>query len=69
MAQDSMAQLMDRWTNDAAFRAQYEADPEQAIRAAGLDLSEEDWQTVRSANFELSDGALSERINKPRVRF
>ena len=69
MVEDSMKQLLDRWTNDPGFRDQYHADPEQAIRSAGYDLSEEDWQAVRSADFELPDAALAERINKPKVRF
>ncbi len=69
MTQDAMKELLDRWTNDSDFREQYQADPEQAIRSAGLELTDEDWLAVRSADFELSDAALAERINKPRVRF
>ena len=67
--QDAIQQLLDRWTNDPEFRATYQADPEKAIRSAGFDLSDEDWQAVRATNFDLADGKLAERINKPRIRF
>lgn len=67
MGQMRMQELMDRWTNDPDFREQYQADPEQAIRSAGFNLSDEDWKAVRTANFDLSDGRLPERINKPRI--
>lgn len=69
MTQDAMEQLLDRWTNDAVFRQQYQTDPEGTKRSEGFDLSDEDWEAVRSGGFDLSDGVLAERINKPRVRF
>ncbi|MEP7378938.1 MAG: Os1348 family NHLP clan protein [Chloroflexota bacterium] len=66
---DALEALLERWTNDTTFRDEYDADPEQAIRSAGLELSDEDWRAIREAKFELTDGLLPARVNKPRVRF
>ena len=66
MAQDSMADLYDRWSSDSAFRDRLEQDPESAIRDSGIALDDDDLQALRDAKFDLADGALAERINKGR---
>ena len=63
-----MDQLLSRWMDDAEFRDTYAADAEAAVRAGGFDLTNEELATLQSNNWNLSDGALAERANKPRVR-
>ena len=61
---EGLEQLMDRWTSDAGLRTRLQSDPEAAIRETGIELDNEDWEALRSARFDLSDSALSERVNK-----
>lgn len=68
MTQTTMEQLLDRWLNDTAFRDELQRDPEATIRATEIALTDEDWQVLRAANYDLSDGALAERVAKPRAR-
>ncbi|HEY7037039.1 MAG TPA: Os1348 family NHLP clan protein [Thermomicrobiales bacterium] len=68
MERNGLDVLLDRWLNDPAFRDGLGSDPESAIRASGIDLSAEEWDALRAAKYDLSDGALAERVNKPRLR-
>lgn len=68
MERTGLEMLLDRWLNDTAFRDGLESDPESAIHASGINLSDEEWKELRAANYDLSDGALAERVNKARMR-
>jgi len=64
-----MARLLDRWMEDDAFRDAFAANPEEAIRAGGIDLTADDLAALHSVEWNLSDGGLAGRFNKPRARF
>jgi DNA-directed RNA polymerase specialized sigma24 family protein len=56
---------VERWSADEQFREDFRADPEAAIDAAGITLSDEERETVRSFDLSgLSDAELQERVNK-----
>ena len=65
---NGMDQLLDRWMADDAFRDAYTANPEEAIREGGFDLTADDLAALQSVSWNLSDGALAGRTNKPRTR-
>ncbi len=62
--QQAMQQLADRFMNDAAFREEMRQDPEGAAERSGLQLDEEDRQSLRSMDWGGSDEALQERVSK-----
>lgn len=47
MSREGIETLMDRWTNDPAFRTQMRADPEGTVRTAGVSLDAEEWAALR----------------------
>ena len=65
MAREAIEQLLDRWTNEPAFREQMRADPEGAVRESGVELDEDEWAALRSADWDLTDEELAERASKP----
>jgi predicted ribosomally synthesized peptide with nif11-like leader len=67
MSREGVETLMDRWTNDPAFRTQLRADPEGAARAAGVDLDTEEWAALRGIDWSLSDEELQARSSKVRM--
>ncbi len=62
--QEAMQQLADRFMNDAEFREQMRQDPEGAAERSGLQLDEEDKQTLKSVDWSGSDEQLNERVSK-----
>lgn len=59
---------VERWSADEQFREDFRADPEAAIDAAGIKLSDEERETLRSLNVSsLSDAELQERVSKSSV--
>lgn len=64
MSGEAIKQLIERWTNDEAFRNEVRKDPEAAVRATGLELTEEEWAGVRAVDWSLSDEELQARVNK-----
>jgi len=63
-----LERLLDRWMNDASFRDAFQDNPEEAVRNGNFDLAADELQTLQAANWNLSDGALAGRVNKPRIR-
>ena len=64
MSREAVNELMDRWENDPAFRAQIRQDPEGTIRATGAQLDPDEWAALRSVDWSLSDEELQARANK-----
>jgi putative modified peptide len=65
MSQEAMRTLVERWTGDAAFRAQMRQDPQAAIRDSGLNLTNDEMAAVTSiASENLSDQELQARVSK-----
>jgi len=57
--------IMDRWFNDALFRAELSADPEGTVRRGGFELNEMEWAALRRwENGSLAHEALQPRITK-----
>ena len=42
MSRKAVEQLMDRWVNDSAFRAEVRRDTEAAVRRTGLELDQDE---------------------------
>jgi hypothetical protein len=56
---------VERWSADEQFREDFRADPEAAIEAAGITLTDEERDTLRSMDVSsLSDAELQERVSK-----
>ena len=64
MAKDGVDRLVDKWLNDASFRAQMQRDLEGTVKRSGITLSEEEWATVRNVVMTTADEALRARISK-----
>ncbi len=63
--QEAMQQLTDRFMNDADFREQMRQDPEGTAESTGLELDDEDRQSIRDWDMSSSgDEELKERISK-----
>lgn len=57
--------LVEHWSKDEQFREDFRADPEAAVAGAGVRLTDEEWDTIRSFNPALlTDEALQERVSK-----
>ena len=63
MSRESIETLIERWMEDDAFRVAVRKDPEEAIRATGLELTKDEWGAVRNFDWSLSDEELSARAN------
>ncbi len=64
----ALDQIMERYTQDPAFKAQLKADPEAAAKSAGIALDDEDRQALRGLDFSLSDQELQQRVSKGSFR-
>ena len=64
MSRDTVSQLMDRWINEPAFRAEMRNDPEAAIKSSGVQLDDDEWSAVRGMDWTLPDAELQSRISK-----
>ncbi len=64
MAMQGLEQIMERYTQDPAFKQQLQADPEAAAKAAGITLTDEDRAALRGLDFSLSDQELQQRVSK-----
>ena len=59
-----MEKLIDQWMNDESFRTELRRDPEGAVRARNIELNEDEWATLRSVDWSMSDEALQARVTK-----
>lgn len=51
MTDSPLDKIMDRWRDDAAFRSQMRSDPESAVRSIGVELSDDEWATLRGMDW------------------
>lgn len=63
MSREAVETLMDKWTNEPAFRAEMRADPQAAVKKAGVALSDDEWAALRTIDWKLSDEQLRSRIS------
>ena len=64
MSQTALAQVMDRYTNDPAFRAELKSDPHGAIEHSGIQLDANEREAVSKIDWNLPDEQLKERVSK-----
>ncbi len=64
MTSSNIEVLLEKWEKDTAFRAQLRSDPEAAVRAAGLSLTEDERAALRSVDWSQSDEQLAARASK-----
>ena len=64
MSREAIGTLMDKWTNDPAFRKQLRADPEGAVKRSGASLSADELASLRNIDWSLPDEQLQARASK-----
>ena len=64
MSRQAVEELMDRWMNEPAFRAEIRQDPEGTVRRSGAELDEDEWAALRSIDWSLPDEELRARASK-----
>ena len=64
MSLDAVADLVERYLNDAVFRTAFGNDPEAAVAAAGFDLDAGELEALHGAVSASDDQALRPRISK-----
>jgi hypothetical protein len=64
MSQDAVAELVDRYLNDPAFRAAFVRDPEAAVIAAGFALDEAEFAALNATVSKRDDQPLKPRVSK-----
>jgi hypothetical protein len=62
MSREALEQLVQRWTDDAAFREALQRDPEGTIERAGYRLDEREWTIVRDTDWGQTEEALRTRM-------
>jgi len=67
MGREMMEALMEKWTADPEFREGLRKDLEGTIRAAGLELSEDELRALKAVDWTLSDEELGNRASKAAV--
>jgi len=67
MSREAVMELTERWINDPSFREALRRDPEGAVRATGAELDEDEWTTLRNADWSVSDEELLTRASKSRL--
>jgi hypothetical protein len=64
MSQDAVADLVDLYLNDLAFRDAFVRDPEAAVVAAGFALTEAELDALRASISPHTDQPLKPRVTK-----
>ena len=64
MPREAIAELVDRYLNEPAFRAALQQDPEGMVRRSGIALNEDELAALRSIDWSLPDEELQARVNK-----
>ncbi len=62
MSREALEQLVQRWMNEPAFRAEIRHDLEGVIERAGYELDEEEWSVLRNTNWSQPDEELRTRM-------
>ncbi len=55
MSYVAITQLLARWLNEPAFRAELCADPESTARRHGFELTDEEWAALRHFDWTASE--------------
>jgi hypothetical protein len=55
MSYAAIEQLLDRWLNEPAFRAELCEDPASTARRHGYDLTDEEWAALCRFDWSLAD--------------
>ena len=64
MSHDAVADLVERYLNDAAFRTAFGHDPEAAVAAAGFELDDDELAALHSTVASHDDQPLKPRVSK-----
>jgi hypothetical protein len=64
MPSQSAETLIDKWINDTAFRNAMRRDPDAAVKAAGVTLSDDERAALKAIDWSQSDQQLAERTSK-----
>lgn len=64
MSRPILEKLIDKWTNEPAFRKALRRDPDGALMDAGLELDHEELAALKAADWSLSDDELELRLSK-----
>ncbi len=64
MPREAIAELVDRYLSEPAFRAALQQDPEGTVRRSGIALNEDELAALRSIDWSLPDEELQARVNK-----
>lgn len=64
MSVQDMTKLVAQALKDDQFRQSLLATPDEAVKAAGLELSDEEMEAIRSVDLGLSQEELEERVSK-----
>ena len=63
MSHDAVADLVERYLNDEAFRMAFARDPEAAVSSAGIELDSDELAALR-ATVSSRDEPLQPRVSK-----
>jgi len=64
MSHDAVADLVERYLNDPAFRAAFAHDPEAAVAEAGFELDGEELAALHATVSAHDDQPLKPRVSK-----
>jgi hypothetical protein len=64
MSHDAVADLVERYLNDEAFRTAFAHDAEAAVVAAGFELDSDEIAALHSTLSKRDDQALKPRVSK-----
>ena len=62
MSREALEQLVQRWMNEPAFRAEIRDDLESVIERAGSELDEDEWSVLRNTDWSQPDEELRTRM-------
>jgi hypothetical protein len=64
MERKGVDQLVERWLGEPGFREKMARDPEGTVKACGISLNSEEWDTLRNVVMSAADEALQARVSK-----
>ncbi len=64
MSRSGVEILLDRWESDREFRAALRRDPEEAVKASGVSLSDDERAALKAIDWSQTDEQLSARASK-----
>jgi propanediol dehydratase large subunit len=64
MSSQDLSKLVAHALKDDSFRMSLLNDPEEAVKAAGYTLTEEEWEAIRNIDLAATQEELEERVSK-----